>query len=108
MSKFVENVQVSVDALDVDHRMQAYDLRMIHDNVVLRGVELCARDAWLRKQVDVQTVFHGWPIEGLETYRTTATSHKTLCKRIQKTTDAKVCCATGKCITCRKCWKIAK
>lgn len=104
MAQHVENVQVSVDTLDKAHRRRAYKLAKQYPNVYLRAVELNNNDRWIRQYVDILTIFHGRPIDGIETYRTSGRSHKALCQRIQKETTARVCCGTGKCISCRKCW----
>jgi len=104
----VDGVQVSVDTNDVNHRRRAYTLRGNYKNVVVRGVELSEVDRWLRRFVDIVTIYHGNHVEGLKTYRTNHASHKTLCGKSQEEcgTGAHVCCATGTCIDCRKCWPI--
>lgn len=100
----VDHVQLSVDALDHPHRIKARQIFIGSGNISIRCVELSEADAWLREISDIVTVYHGNRVKGLETYRTNAASHKKLCARIQKQTTAAVCCVTGTCIDCRKCW----
>jgi hypothetical protein len=108
MVRHVDNVQLSIDSLEPRRHGAAIRLRDRYDNVFLRCVTLNAEDRDIRNGVDIVTVYHGWRVPGLETFRTTALTHRRLCRKVERETGIATCCATGQCDTCQKCWKLTK
>jgi hypothetical protein len=100
----VDCVNVSIDSLEAGNWVPAELARRAHDNVIVRCVVLNENDHGIVKNADLITVYHGMKIGDVETYRTTATTHKKLCAKVQKEEKTATCCITGHCDTCGKCW----
>lgn len=100
----VDCVNVSIDSLEAGNWVPAELARRAHDNVIVRCVVLNENDHGIVKNADLITVYHGMRIDDVETYRTTATTHKKLCAKVQKEEKTATCCITGVCMTCGKCW----
>lgn len=100
----VDCVNVSIDSLEPETHHAAQELRRHYPNVIVRTVVLNENDHGTVPAADLITVYHGMRIPDVETYRTTATTHKKLCAKVQKEERTATCCITGHCDTCGKCW----